>query len=232
MAGDPLRGLLAQAEQLRACILVELSPGDALRDARLDRPIGTGFLTRSVLTTIVADRTLIAARTIIAAGPIITAGAILAPRAALPARGALAAGSVVAARPVLVPRPVIAAPTILVSLTLCTRARVTMLPRAIVTAIAVLPRAIVTTPPSVGARPLGPAVSAMRTSVVAPGAVTTGVLGALLRSGPRTAAIVAPRASAIARGLSGCAGTILWFSARRSLIRCGTGTGATALVTG
>ncbi|MDN5901479.1 MAG: hypothetical protein L0H74_15620 [Brachybacterium sp.] len=226
MAGDPLRGLLAQAEQLRACILVELSPGDALRDARLDRPIGTGFLTRSVLTTIVADRTLIAARTII------TAGAILAPRAALPARGALAAGSVVAARPVLVPRPVIAAPTILVSLTLCTRARVTMLPRAIVTAIAVLPRAIVTTPPSVGALPLGPAVSAMRTSVVAPGAVTTGVLGALLRSGPRTAAIVAPRASAIARGLSGCAGTILWFSARRSLIRCGTGTGATALVTG
>ncbi|WP_172805629.1 hypothetical protein [Brachybacterium avium] len=120
MAGDPLRRLLAQAEQFRARVPIELASGDARRDVRFDRTIGTRLLAGTMLSPVITPRTVIALR------PTITTRTVLAPRAIITARSIVTAGTILAPWPVITSRAVAALRTIL--------AAVALLPRTIIAA--------------------------------------------------------------------------------------------------
>src|SRR5699024_6980947 len=121
VAGDPLCGLPAQAEQLRAHVPVQLAAGDAVRDAGLDGTVRASLLTGAVLPTVVPARTVPAMRastarrvdiarravttrwTLVATWPVVAARAVLTPRTSIatgrasPVRSLITAGPVGAA---------------------------------------------------------------------------------------------------------------------------------------
>ena len=135
MAADALGGLLAQAPQLLARVLVQLPAGDALRDARLDRAIGAlllaGTAAASALAppvpggavpgTVVPMPAAIASIAVVTTSPVVAAVPLLAVRtdvasAAPPAAAVVrAASAVVASRALVLATPLLAALTALAS---------------------------------------------------------------------------------------------------------------------
>src|SRR5699024_7596322 len=170
VAGDPLCGLPAQAEQLRAHVPVQLAAGDAVRDAGLDGTVRASLLTGAVLPTVVPARTVPAIRastarrvdiarravttrwTLVATWPVVAARAVLTPRTSIatgrssPVRSLITAGTV---------RAAVAGPT------------VSAVPGTIPARLSLPPRALLaaTTP----FRPVvGPSTAAVRPALVAP----------------------------------------------------------------